>query len=328
MDRASVAAVARHELPLVARIVVVALVSWWLATLLGAEAPVYAVLAPVIAVRNDPFASFTLLLGRVVGVIVGVLVGVTALALLDPGIWAVAAVLVVGLLCGMVLRIGGGLNIQVAVSGLLVVALGDPPGFAWSRTWQTCVGAAVTVVLSPLLLPPNPAKALRTRLDALADDLSDEVTEAFDAGVTRRTTGSVDAANALPADLATAARAAEINPLQHRHRPALDALRVRVELATAVAPLVALYVVEVHELTARPEEHQHLVERRHALEPLASSVAAAVHRALTGQPFHDQTAAAAAALRELRAADPRPVSVVMRRPLGRIVEQLEAANCQ
>ena len=46
--------------------------------------------------------------------------------------------------------------------------------------------------------------------------------------------------------------------------------------------------------------------------------------ALSGRPFGDDLARARAAIEEARAADHTPVASVLRRPLHRMVEELEA----
>lgn len=327
MNARSLARVARQDLPFIARAVVIALISWELAVLIGRnDTPVYAVLVPVLAVRTDPFASFSVSLARVVGVITGVLLGVAVMIPLQTDIWAVAIVLVGGLLIGMVLRIGGALNLQVAISALLVVVLGDPPGFAWERIWQTCLGAVVTVVLAPLLLPPNPAKALRRRLERLAADLAAEIRGVTERSMTATVTATLAQAAALREDLERARHASIVSPLQRRHRAAVEELRDRVELATTLAPLVALYNAETQDLMSRPEHQAEAASRQSALTKVADPTAEAVERALTGRPFTAETAAAQAQLHTLMASDVQAVSVILRRPLARMLEQLEAAR--
>lgn len=326
MNARSLATVARHELPVIARVVVIAVISWELAVLIGRnDSPVYAVLVPVLAVRTDPFTSFSVSLARVVGVIAGVLLGVVVMIPLETDIWAVAIVLLGGLLIGMLLRIGGALNVQVAISALLVVALGDPPGFAWERIWQTCLGAIVTVVLAPLLLPPNPARALRRRLESVATDLAAEIRGVAERSVTATVTATLSQATALRGDLERARRASTISPLQRRHRGAVEELRGRVELATTLAPLVALYNAETQDLMSRPEHQAEAASRQSALAKVADPTAEAVERALSGRPFAAETGAARAALHTLMVSDTQAVSVILRRPLGRMLEQLEAA---
>ena len=45
--------VARRELPRAVRIAVAATLAWWLARLLGADRPVFAVIVPLVAIRDD-----------------------------------------------------------------------------------------------------------------------------------------------------------------------------------------------------------------------------------------------------------------------------------
>ena len=148
----------RRELPQVARIIVAATVTWLIADWLGApEPPVYAVLVPLLVMREDPFAALNGSVGRLVGVVAGVLIGVAVLDLLPEGIGAGIAMLTIALLVGMVLRVGDVLNVQVAVSAFIVFTVGSPAGgFAWRRLWETGVGVVVSVLLAPLLFPRTP----------------------------------------------------------------------------------------------------------------------------------------------------------------------------
>ncbi|MFJ4776767.1 hypothetical protein [Streptomyces sp. NPDC088762] len=58
------------------------------------------------------------------------------------------------------------LNIQVAASSLMVLASPSPDAYAWHRVWETAAGAAVTILLAPLLWPPDPHRVLA----GIADD--------------------------------------------------------------------------------------------------------------------------------------------------------------
>ena len=153
-------------------------VAWEICILLGATyPPVFAVIVPLVTLRADPFSSFNLSWSRLVGVVAGLLIGVAVLQFLQPGLLAVALVLAIALVVGMVLRVGNTMNIQVAVSAMLVFSSPDAGTYGLTRLWETAIGAAVTALLSPFLFPPNPLTAARAELARVADTLSRRLRE-------------------------------------------------------------------------------------------------------------------------------------------------------
>ena len=72
----------------------------------------------------------------------------------------------------MVIRVGGQLNTQVAVSALLLVASPlSPTTYGLERFWETLVGAAVTVGVAPLIFPPNPLREVAATLERVTANL-------------------------------------------------------------------------------------------------------------------------------------------------------------
>jgi uncharacterized membrane protein YgaE (UPF0421/DUF939 family) len=161
------------EGPYVVRIVVASVVSWQICLWLGAnQPPVYAVIVPLVALRDAPYSALNVSTARLVGVVGGVCVGFGVLQFMRPSTLAVAVVLAIALLFGMALRVGGAFNVQVGASALLVFANADPDSYALTRLWETAVGVVVTVALAPVLLPRNPYRAYVRSRDTVARDLS------------------------------------------------------------------------------------------------------------------------------------------------------------
>ncbi len=152
----------RQEAPQAVRIVVAAAVGWQICRWIDpGSLPIYAVIVPVVAMRDDPYSAFNTSFDRLLGVLAGITIGVLVAGWLGPSVYAVSLVLLVGLLGGIVLRVGPSLNVQVSMSALLVFASPDPGQLAVVRLWETLVGAAVTVVPSPLLFPPTRGRPSR-----------------------------------------------------------------------------------------------------------------------------------------------------------------------
>ena len=334
--RRGVAAAAPTEARQVVRIVVAATVSWQLCVWLGAtQPPVYAVIVPVVALRDAPDSVFDVSLGRLVGVVAGLAVGVAILSWLRPSALTVALVLGVALAIGVVLRAAGSLNVQVAVSALLVFASSDPSTYAVSRLWETAVGAAVTIVLAPLLLPTNPARAFRTELREVAEACSGDLlavadllaaddpgTGEDDAAAERlreRTRHTEVRALALAPRLATARRAVRLDPVwRRRHGPGLATLGPAADAAADVAASVRLYADDVAELGRRPDVREWWERHRQRNRETVLPLAAAVTAPLSGRSAPEAVAGLRAALEAHREADPSLLGAVFRRPLWRI----------
>jgi len=157
-DRATLRKRFFAEWPQIVRIVIAAVVSWEVCQLIDTSAvPIFAVVAPLVAMRDQPFSALNVSFDRIIGVVVGVVLGVVVVRLFGSTLLSVVVVLAVGLLSGVVLRIGPVLNIQVALTGLLVFTSIDPDTYGITRLWETLIGAGVTVVLSPFLFPPDAA---------------------------------------------------------------------------------------------------------------------------------------------------------------------------
>ncbi len=320
----SIVRAAPRELPQVARIIVAATVTWLIADWLGApEPPVYAVLVPLLVMRQDPFAALNGSVGRLVGVVAGVLIGVAVLDLLPEGIGAGIAMLTIALLVGMVLRVGDVLNVQVAVSAFIVFTVGSPAGgFAWRRLWETGVGVVVSVVLAPLLFPPNPVRLIERRLERLGEELHDVLISAAGApGAGDEAGGLVETVRALRRDDEQAQRSARWNPLQRRLIPALRAQHERIELADVMAIHVHAFSADLLDL-ARRGYGDALEHRRAVLLAVATPLAAAVRSAVDGRDDAGDLPQVEAALAADRAADQSPLAVVTRHPLMRLQQLL------
>ena len=151
------------EWPQIVRIVIAGVVSWEVCKLIDTSSvPIFAVVAPLMAMREQPYSALNVSFDRIAGVIVGVVLGLAVINLVGLNVLSVALVLGIGLLIGVFLRVGVALNIQVSLTGLLVFTSVDPNTYGFTRLWETLIGAAVTVVLSPFLLPPDAGKRICT----------------------------------------------------------------------------------------------------------------------------------------------------------------------
>lgn len=321
------------------RIVVAAVVGWLACRWIDPTTlPIYAVIVPVAAMRDDPYSALHTSFDRLLGVVAGIAIGVLVADWLGPSVYAVGLVLLTGLLGGILLRVGPALNVQVSLSALIVFASPDPGQLAVTRLWETVVGAVVTVVLSPLLFPPDPRQALtRAYEDVVAQvarhlsDLS-VVVEHADRHPARLAALMASAqetereAQDLPGKLAGARRSLRYNLLRRDQQAPLSAMAAPIELAGGLAEAVRVLVEDVAELSARTDLTATWSRVGGRLAPVLSAAAAAVG---TGLPPSGLAPGARAAvtraseeIERWRAASATPVDAVLRRPAYQIVRAL------
>jgi uncharacterized membrane protein YccC len=147
------------------------------AQLPGSPSPVLASLAAVLVVQVTVYQTVRNGLQRVIGVVVGVVVALWLGRTLGFNAWSLALLLLVALLVGRMLRLGGQAP-QVAVSALLVLAVGNTGGgYAQMRVFETLLGAAVGVVVNILVVPPVHVQAARVAIAAVAHQLARLLTD-------------------------------------------------------------------------------------------------------------------------------------------------------
>jgi uncharacterized membrane protein YgaE (UPF0421/DUF939 family) len=323
----------RTEWPQVVRIVIAAAVGWWICVLIEPDqVPIFAIVVPLMAMRDQPFSALNVSFDRIVGVIAGVLLGIVVVGLLGVSALSAAVVLGVGLLAGVVLRLGPNLNVQVSLSALLVFTSTDPNVYGWTRLWETLVGGVVTVGLSPFLFPPDAAKQYRLELRrvclrlsqhlaevaALVEDAprNHEALEALHAAAQRTQTS----AHALPDRLASARRAVRNNPLRRRDIEPLETLAVPTAGAVETARWVRLMVEEVADLSGRPDVDPVWATSGPWLSRVLQSLAAVIDAVLVKDTSEAASVQQAAdELHQWRESDKHPLAVVMRRPAFRLV---------
>ncbi|WP_330294666.1 FUSC family protein [Streptomyces sp. NBC_00503] len=321
------------EGPAAARIVVTVAVAWQVALWLGADQPpVYAAIVPLVALRSDPMTAVGASLQRVLGVVAGVLLGMAVLAVLHLSTAALALVVALGLGLGMALRAGGGLNIQVAASSLLVFASDSPDSYAFHRVWETGAGAVVTVLLAPLLWPADPVRVL----SRIADDCRTHLVHALRGTVAVLGTdpaaardnltlvGShTEAVRAAAARARQAEQAIRFNPLHRRDRDAVRLLARAVATADALAVHVSTLAREVAVFTGREDLAPVLARSTDRLPVVVSATVRAIGQTLGGADPRDAVTGARTELAAYAHEDPRPAAVALRRPFQLILDDLE-----
>ena len=292
-------------------------IAWWAAVELGARRPIFAALVPLVAMTGDPFAAVSVSLGRILGVFLGVGLGIGFVHIAMSSTARVAFVLLIGTLAGVVLRVGGRPNLEIPIAALFMVgtSVAIVGQFGVQRIWETAIGAAIAVIVSSLLWPPDPRRELARRLDLLRRDLvSDLLTVADDLATgSRLTEARMDEvrAHSLVAvrevfDLDAARRAMRWNPLRRRDAAAVQELGNRIAAAARIyrhARAVARDVIDAP-------------VREPLLATAVRDLADATDRTLTGRAADEPLDRAAEALAPPVGAAAEPVAAQLRQLLA------------
>jgi len=322
----------RADAQRLARIGIASAMAWWLASLLGAADPIFAVLVPLVAIKDDAFAMLNLSLARVAGVLAGV--GLGAAIAHGPGLnsFTVVVVLAVGLAAGLVVRVGPEPNTQVAISALLLlVATGDPEGYALQRIAETLIGTAVCLLVVPLLWPPDPVSELRDRTRRIGGHVADDLRAAAGtltsndpraARLLETATAHARSAVLATEDVPRAERALRFNLLRRSSRAELPEVTARLRLAARLAVQVRRLARDSASFAERADLRDQWDGAAAALPPILRELAEVVEPALAGR---DTTAAVArirVSLDAYRDADPRAVAAILRRPFVLLADEL------
>jgi uncharacterized membrane protein YccC len=233
---------------------------------------------------GDPFAAVSVSLTRVVGVFAGVGIGIAFVHVPLALTLRVMLALLVGAIGSVVLRVGDRPNLEVPIAALFLLGFASAQisQLGVQRIWETAVGAAVAVLVSSLLWPPDPARALRRQLDRLRLDLADDLTAIADdlatgSGATSDRLATVRA-HSLDAvrevfELDAAHRALRWSPLRRRDSEQVTALARSMNLAARVYRHARSLARDVADATVRDD----------ALAAATRDLTDATDRALTGR---------------------------------------------
>jgi uncharacterized membrane protein YgaE (UPF0421/DUF939 family) len=325
-------AAARQELPRAVRIAIAAVLAWWIARKLGADRPVFAVIVPMVAIRDDTQSALSLSLGRMLGVMAGVVLGIGAVAVAGVSTSAVVLLVVAGLAIGLFLSTGPELNTQIAISALLVlIVTEDANSYAVERIWETGVGCVVTLLVAAFVFPPDPLAASERKLAEIALALTGDLAEAQ--GTLTRGDPSARALLAhadeharavgrAVEDMPKAQRALRMSPLRRGQRPQLDIVDRRQRLALRLAIQVRRLARDLASFAHREDLRDEWEEAGRRLSPIIAVVAVAASLALAGEGCSREVAEARELMAAYRSEDNRPVAAILRRPLVLLIDEL------
>ena len=154
-----------------AKTVFAAVVAFLLAPLVSQDpAPILAPLTALLVVQVTLYESLTSGLQRVASVVLGVLVAVVLARTVSLTWWSLGVVVAVGIVLGIVLRLGDH-RLEVPISAMLILAVGGSRGPAYQRVWETLLGAAVGVLVHLVVAPPLYVRPAGDAVQQVADGM-------------------------------------------------------------------------------------------------------------------------------------------------------------
>lgn len=181
--------------------------AWFVARdLVGHPRPFFAPVAAVIALGAAVGQRIRRVIELVIGVAVGVAVGDTLIYLIGTGPLQLAAVVAFAVLIASFVRGSPVLIIQAASSAVLIATIQPPAsGLAFPRFVDTLIGGGIGLLVTALLLPPNPVTAAQRAAEPLLSAIADgfgSVAAALDTRDRAAARDALERLRATAADLA------------------------------------------------------------------------------------------------------------------------------
>lgn len=153
----------------------VATIAAWLVAgwLIPGPLPVFAAIAALLVVQPSVNQSLGKAVERSIGVILGVLIATGISLAFGQSTWIILLAIVVAMLVAWALKMTPGTSNQVAISAMLVLALGAAsPEYALDRVLETLIGAAIGIIVNALIVPPVAVAPARDALARLGGELA------------------------------------------------------------------------------------------------------------------------------------------------------------
>jgi len=226
----------------------IATVAAWLVAgwLVQGPPPIFAAIAALLVVQPSINQSLTRAVERSVGVVVGVVIASLLGIALGSPTWVILLSAGVALVIAWALRMSPGATNQVAISAILVLALGTAtPNYAVDRVLETLIGALVGIVVNVALVPPVLVPPAREKLELLGRELAAALERLARALETPQTPASLEelllearllrpVRDAAATAIADGADSLSLNPRSGRHRTDLLAMQDLLDRFTPV----------------------------------------------------------------------------------------------
>ena len=279
-----------------------AVLSWFVCLLIfPGSLPMFGAIAALLVVQESVDQSLTKGVERVVGVLFGVSVALGAGALFGTNSWLFIAAIIVSMGVGWLLRMSATSTNQIAISAMLMIALGGSEiDYGVERLVETAIGAAIGVTVNAIIAAPVRTDVMHAQITSLTehaaaalDRLADALDEPRDDAWLEDMLGSARELHEERAQVHGALRRAReslrLNPRSRRHMRQLlddDALFQRVQpIVTQVIGMSrALYDLYDPELVTDPSVIGMRQEIRRAAHDLARLGSPAVETEQAPEP--------------------------------------------
>lgn len=153
----------------------VAIALSWIAAsaLLGVPAPIFAAIAALLVVAPSVNQSFVKGIERTIGVIIGVVIASVIGAIAGAAGWVVLVAIAIALFVAWLIKATATTSNQVAISAMLVLALGGTTQeYAIDRILETLIGAIIGVAVNAFIIPPIMLEPARQSIALLGGELA------------------------------------------------------------------------------------------------------------------------------------------------------------
>jgi uncharacterized membrane protein YgaE (UPF0421/DUF939 family) len=136
--------------------------------------PYFAPLAAILCLQATIAESLSRGVQRIAGVVAGIALAIVFTRWLGLNAWSLAFMVFVGMAAATRLKLGPQGIPQVAISALMVMAVGEAVrGYAWYRLFGTAIGAVVAIAVAGIVWPPDLTPEASQSLRILAQGLSE-----------------------------------------------------------------------------------------------------------------------------------------------------------
>ena len=211
------------------------IITWFVcAAIFPEQLPIFGAIAALLVMQDNVDQSLTKGLERVIGVLIGVSVAIGAGTLFGDQSWLFIAAIPSAMAVGWLLRMTPASANQVAISALLMIALGGLQlHYGVERLVETAIGAAIGVLINALVVAPVRNSSVHEAIVMLTDDAALVLEEIADGLTTPRDSTwlaqMLADARALQAErtrvhqlLRQARDSLRFNPRSRRYREALE----------------------------------------------------------------------------------------------------------
>src|SRR5215218_6114603 len=212
--------------------------------------PVFAAIAALLVVQPSVNQSLGKAVERSIGVILGVVIATGISLVFGQSTWIILLAIVIAMLVAWALKMTPGTSNQVAISAMLVLALGaSSPEYALDRVIETLIGAAIGIVVNALVVPPVALTPARRDLALLGGELAASLDRLASALESPQSPAGLEELmvearlmrpmkDAADASIATGEESLTLNPRRSAHRSELAELRALLERLSPIVTQV------------------------------------------------------------------------------------------